>query len=266
MSSEGPGEFGEQPDMPVVLVDTGTPKTIGVLNIVFGICLLLCVGCYGASLLMQSVMAPFFKAQQEQMQQQLKATRAQQIAQIAQQEAAARGEEEKARLRAQRKSLESQPEPKMPNMTNMYGLDDPLVQGYYVADVGTAFLLNVALLVSGIGLLNLKEWGSRLALWVAGLKIVRLLVLYGFYLVVIVPIMLQRVTAMFQEMGAAQQAAGGAGPPPPAALGATFGTMMAAAAVIMILVGAIYPVIVLILLSRRGVKAACASASVSSDG
>jgi hypothetical protein len=42
--------------------------------------------------------------------------------------------------------------------------------------------------------------------------------------------------------------------------------MMAAAAVIMILVGAIYPVIVLILLSRPGVKAACAPASVSAGG
>jgi hypothetical protein len=254
MSIENPGDE----DLPVVLADPGTAKTIGVLNMVFGVCLILCVGCYGASVLMQSLMAPAMAAQQEQMQLAMKANREQQLVQIKQQESAAKGEE-KARLQAQRKALESQVEPKMPDFSHMYGLDDPLVQGYYLTDVATGFALNVALLVSGIGLINLKEWGRRLALWVAGLKIARLVALYGFYLVVIVPIILQRMTTGFQELGrAAQQGAGGAGPP--ATFGATFGTVMAAAAAMMVVLGVIYPIIVLILLSRRGVKAACAPA------
>jgi hypothetical protein len=257
MSVENPADE----DLPVILADPGTAKTIGVLNMVFGVCLILCVGCYGASVLMQSLMAPAMAAQQEQMQLTMKAARDQQLVQIRQQESAAKGAEEKARLQAQRKALESQVEPKMPDFTHMYGLDDPLVQGYYLTDVATAFALNVALLVSGIGLINLKEWGRLLALWVAGLKIARLVTLYGFYLVVIVPIILQRMTTGFQELGrAAQQGAGGAGPPP--TFGATFGTVMAAAAAMMVVLGVIYPIIVLILLSRRGVKAACSPAAL----
>ena len=244
-------------DLPVVLPDSGTAKTIGVLNMVFGVCLILCVGCYGASILMQSLMAPAMAVQQEQIQMATKAARDQQILQIIQEERAAKGEEEKARLRAQRKTLEGQVEPKMPDFSHMYGLDNPLVQGYYLTDVVTGFVLNVALLVSGIGLINLKEWGRRLALWVAGLKIARLVALYGFYLVVIVPIVLERMTKGFQELDRAAQQ-GAAGARPPVAFGATFGTVMAAGAAMMVVLGVIYPIIVLILLSRRGVKAACA--------
>jgi hypothetical protein len=114
---------------------------------------------------------------------------------------------------------------------------------------------NVLMLISGVGLIRLREWGRKLAVWVAALKIVRLIVLYGIFIMVMVPIFVKLILDMFEEM--AQSLPPGAGRPPIAGMTTMFGTMFSVSAVAVMILGSIYPGIVLWLLTRPGVKAAC---------
>ena len=119
----------------------------------------------------------------------------------------------------------------------------------------SGLVLNVAMLVSGIGLFQLKESGRRLALWTFGLKIVRLAVLATIMIVVIIPITAKMSSEMMA--GIVQNGAGG----PPAVMmtnmakfQAAFGT---AQAVLGVVFGSIWPVIGIVLLSRPGTRVAC---------
>src|SRR5262249_7718006 len=114
------------------------------------------------------------------------------------------------------------------------------------------------LLISGIGLVTVKEWGRKLGVCIAALKIARLLGLYGFSIIVIVPITTQRLIQMVEEMQQnfppGQRANAGA---PIADMAKVMGTMMTVSFVAMIVLGAIYPVVALVVLTRPSVKAAC---------
>ena len=51
---------------------------------------------------------------------------------------------------------------------------------YTWVDVVTELALNALLLASGVGLLHWRPWARRLGLWTAGLKVVHLVLLYGY--------------------------------------------------------------------------------------
>jgi len=105
------------------------------------------------------------------------------------------------------------------------------------------------------------------ALWVAALKIVRLIALYSFYAVAVVPGLAEQFRAFFEEM--ARAAPPGPNGPAPQQLG-MLATVVAVAmvvyAIFMILLGSVYPVVVLVLLTRPRVKAACAPVPGGASG
>jgi hypothetical protein len=238
-------------------------KTIGVLNIVFGACLLLCGLCFGLYMTAAAAMGPMMAVQQQQVQQQMQQAaetqRQEELKELQKREKASKDEKEKAELQARQKALQvPQPVPKLPDMTQF--MRDARFQGYWLTDVGTGLLLNLVMLVTGIGLVGLKEWGRVTGLWVAALKILRLIVLYSFYALVIAPVMVQQFKAMMEEMTKAVPPGGKA--PRPEELGqmaTVMGAMTTGTAIGMIILGAIYPVVVLIVLTRPRVKAACAA-------
>lgn len=247
---------------PPLAPNTSAAKTIGVLNIVFGCLLLLCVACSSLNLVLQSAMGPMMAAQQQQVQQALQAERQRKVQELQELEKAAEDEKEKAELRGKQKVLQAQPIPKMPDMTKF--TQDTRFQGYSIADMVSGFLLNILMVVAGIALVCLKEWGRVTAIWVAALKIVRLIALYGFFVVVVVPIITEQFTSMFRDMfdDMARAAPQGQKVPGPAELGqmgTVMGVMMTASAIGMIIFGVIYPIVVLIVLTRPRVKAACAA-------
>jgi hypothetical protein len=262
---EPPGDYPADPSLPVAPTP-GTAKTIGTLNIIFACILLLCGGCASLQLIAQSALAPLMDVQRKQMQQAFEAERLAQIGKLEQAERAATSNEEKTRLQQQRKALEAQKGQPFPDMTRMWGMSDPRVLTYFITDLGTAATLNVAMLVAGIGLVNLKEWGRKLGIWVAGLKVLRLVALYGFSMAVIVPIVTKQTIDVFEEMSRAVPGTGGPAPQQFGQMAAVFGVMMTVGAVGMMLLGAIYPAICLILLTRPRVKAACNLAPLSGDG
>jgi len=261
-------DMGPYPPFPEQRPRTAIPKTIGILNIVFGSLLLLCGICSGLGLAMQSAMGPMLAVQQKQFQQMMEADRQRKLQELQDREQAAQNEEEKAAIQARQKALKAQPLPKMPDIAKFS--QQVGFQAYWIVDVVTGLILNILMVVSGIGLLHFKEWGRQQGLWVAALKIVRLVAVYGFFILVVVPNMAKAFTTMFQEMAAemAKTAPPGQRVPGPAEMG-QMGTLLGiwytAFAIGMIILGVIYPVIVLILLSRPRVNSACAPAALAQD-
>jgi hypothetical protein len=239
------------------------PKTIGILNIVFGSVFLACAICSGINLLIQpAVMGPMMDAQQKQIQAQVEADRARQLALLKAQEDAAPNENEKAAIRARQKALQAMVVPKMPNFAKI--AESPALQTFSIVDVSTGLVLNIVMLISGIGLLNYKEWGRITAIWLAVLKIIRLITIYTYYALVVVPDMVGNFNTMFKEMfdEIGKGAPPGAKMPGQAELdqiGTFMGIAMTATAVTYIIFGVIYPIITLVLLTRQRVKDACAA-------
>src|SRR5262245_14325049 len=252
--------YPQVPEPPAEESNPSAARTIGVLNIVFGSLLLLCVICSGLNLAMQSAMGPMFAGQQQQMQQAIEQEWKAKVNELEAQEKAAKDEKEKQELRARQQALRAQPQPKMPDFTKLTG--DQHFLGYTIADVATGIILNVLLLISGIGLVRLKEWGRKMANWTAALKIVRLVALNSYFALVVVPVFVHGFTSIFQEMF---EEMGKAGPPgqrmPGQAeltqMGTMIGVMMTVYAVALVIFGVIYPIVVLCVLTRPRVKAAC---------
>lgn len=238
-------------------------RMIGMLNVSFAGVMLLCGACSGFYLMLQVTMAPFSGAYMQSMQEglhvQAKQEHQKRIAALEAEEAAASTEPEKARLAAERQALEQKgpAEVQFPDMLTLYR--DPWLMGYMVADPATGLPLNALMLISGIGLIAAKNWARKLALWVAGFKIVRLVLIYGYAIVVVVPMFAAKMGEMVETtVRSAPQRPGAQLPPQFGQTVAMFyGVSLSAGAVIMILGGAIYPCIVLWVLTRPKVKAAC---------
>ena len=65
---------------------------------------------------------------------------------------------------------------------------DPRIVRYTYVEGIAGIILNVLMVISGVALLRMADWGRRLALGVAWLKILRWVAIMVFTLVVIVPI------------------------------------------------------------------------------
>jgi len=132
---------------------------------------------------------------------------------------------------------------------------NPTIMAWGITFESLGLLLNLGMVVSGIGLLMSRGWGRKLALWVAGLKIGRLVLGQGIYMIVCIPIYSRQMAAMMEQMS--QMGPAGQGPPPGAfaSFGPMMGIIMAVQCVAMIVLGSIYPAIVLWLLNTSAVKA-----------
>ena len=100
-------------------------------------------------------------------------------------------------------------------MTDMMGwniMSDMRLAIYYFAEVTAGMVLNVLMVISGVGLLGLAEWGRRLAIGVAWLKIVRWVAMVVVTMVVIVPITTEKTTKGLQQIQAQAKAKSGGRP------------------------------------------------------
>jgi hypothetical protein len=243
-----PSDLAQQPD-------ASTPKTIGVLNIIFASLLLLCGACGAFYTIMLAVAGPMMQANAGGMQA-MQEIRDKELEERDRQIEKTEDADVKQQLQADRDRRAAEPV-EMPDVTKIYGMSDPRVLGYYLVDMFSALLLNLAMLVAGVGLLSVKEWGRRLGLWVARLKLLRLFVLYSVFLAVIVPVQVQSMREGFAEMEklGPQRANQPRDVPAAVAQGMTY--TLIGTAVGMMLLGAIYPGITWLLLRRESVRAAC---------
>src|SRR5262249_53718481 len=118
-----------------------------------------------------------------------------QLAELKKQAAGAKTDEGKAQIEQQMTALGQSPSVPMPNMSVVTdAMKDPGYQAYVWTDMISGLVLNVAMLISGIGLLQLSERSRRLALWTFASKILRLCILAVLMILIIIP-MTSRMTS-----------------------------------------------------------------------
>jgi hypothetical protein len=236
---------------------TSAPHTLGILNIVFSIILLLCIACYGTQIIAQGMLGSTFGANQPQFQQAIEQERQKQLDRLDESIENADTDEKADQLRAQRDALEKTPLPKLPDMSNMVGMKEPGVFATYLFDCLSGFLLNVLMLISGVGLLKYQSWARKMAIWVAGLKVIRLMILCALGAAILAP----AVSNGFGEFIHQTVQMNPQGAPPQdmkvEQLKTAYYWMIIVWGVLVLVFGSIYPIISLWKLSQANVIAAC---------
>jgi hypothetical protein len=242
--------------LPVYEPNQSLARTIGTLNIIFGAISLACGACGTLNLLLQPVMRPVFQAQARMATQQLEAERERRIDRLRQEEKEATSQAEKAEIHARRKAEEARPLPKVPDPMRFFQGGHLLA--YSIADALVGIILNIGLLIAGIGLVRLRNWSRVMSIWVATVKILCLTGLLVWLLLWVLPVMVENAGKMFQDMGAAGGAPPGALTPVTTAMTYLWGIGF----VLVYIVSLIYPIVILATLTRRSVIAACTEPTV----
>jgi hypothetical protein len=144
----------------------------------------------------------------------------------------------------------------MPDISKMVP-NDRRITIWGVGDALSGLLVNILLVISGVGLVMRREWGRKWGIGVASVKIVRLLISWAFWIFVCVPIISKQIGGAMNEF-IAQSARG---KQPPFSLEVVYAVIYSGYGVLMIVVGVIYPIVCLWLLTRPRVKAALAPAA-----
>ncbi len=244
-----------------VVPNPQVPRTFGILNIVFGILLLL----FAAYSIAMQVIGPKFQnavmAQMKEQQASKKAERDAKIGELKKKEEAAKTKEDKESITDEREALERHVEPDVAAiMGDAMGMaQDPRIVRYTYVEGIAGVLLNLLMVISGVALLRMADWGRRLALGVACLKILRWVSIMVFTLVVIVPMTGQTTQKMFSEINkqAKANSPGGASPIPMTLLSQFAAILTAVTAVASALIASIYPALSLWFLTRPATRAAC---------
>jgi hypothetical protein len=260
--------MGEHVEGKWVVPNPQVPRTFGILNIIFGILLLL----FGLYSIVMLIVGPKIQIavmnQMKEQQASKQAERDAKIDELKKKEDAAKTKEEKDAIADERQALEKNFEPDLSGfMGDAMGLSGDKRMVAYSAVEGTAgFILNVLMVISGIGLLRMAEWGRRLALYVAWLKILRWVAIVIFTMVVIVPIttqMTQKLLVQIEKQTKAKSG-GGASPFPLSSLSQFAAIATAVTSVMSALAASIYPVLSLWFLTRPATRAAVLSAAKAS--
>jgi hypothetical protein len=262
--------MGEQQAGKWVVPNPQIPRTFGIMNLVFGILLFLVGAGYIAVWLVSPSFQKRMVVQIEQQQTKSKAERDAKVAELKAKEEAAKTNEEKDTLKNEREAVELNVEPDLSGMNEIMNwnvFSDIRLAIYAFSEVIAGMILNVLMAISSVGLLGLAEWGRRLAINVAWLKIVRWVAMIVVTLVLILPITVQKVQKMTDSIQAQVQAqAKTSGRPAPAMPMMYFSMFMSiAGAIAMVfsaLIASIYPALSIWFLTRPPARAACLQRSM----
>jgi hypothetical protein len=238
-----------------------TTRLIGIFNVVFASQILICAMVFAGYTLTLPLWARLFDQLQKQAERQGEAARKAQIDAALEMEKKAKTEQEKVEATARRMELESRPKAVMPGTMdfNRMGFADPGFVAWSWTEAVSAIALNVLMLASGVGLLHWRPWAWKMAIWTAALKIVRLVVVWGYFIVAIIPEFSRKLGVVVSEMMTIQQPGlkmpGGA--PPAEFFAKVYAIMYGGMAAGFVLFGVVYPAIVLWVLTRPGAKSAC---------
>lgn len=236
-----------------------TARLFGIFNVLFAAQLLVCGLFMWGYIISLPFISSAMSTLQKQAVEQAKTTRRQLVADLNKQREEAKTEAEKAEIDEKIKAIEDRANPSIPAMFDMnkMGLDDPRLAAWGWVDGVSGVVLNVLLLASGIGLMHWRPWSRRLAIWTAACKIVRLVLLQGYAIVVIIPMISRKFADFAAETMAQQRPMPGGGPPPTQLLYTIYVTMYSVMALGVIVFGVIYPALLLWYMNRPGVKMAC---------
>jgi hypothetical protein len=242
-----------------VVPNTSLPKTTGVLNIAFASLLLIFIFIQIGMTLLSPMLMGYAQQAIDEAQAKVAASRQQQIDALRKQEGTAETEEAKEAIRKQIQAMEAQAAQKVGPDMNVLAeqMKNPVIWIYSWTDEISALVLNVLMLVSGVGLLKLRERARRLALWVGGLKIARLVILALVQVFIVLPVTMKMQQDMMARMTA------GAGAQAQAMQTAMKFGVAASTAMVFIgaLFGMVWPILMIVMLTRPGSRAACLMAS-----
>lgn len=243
---------------PMVIPDPKTTRVVGNLNILFGSILIVMNLTSGAMYLIAPIGQRVFGQFQDRFEASLKQDRDRELQQLRDKEAAEADPAKKAAIVAQRESMEAWPAQTMPMRMEIgfSSINSGPARLHGLIDTVTGLMLNVAMIVVGVGLIHLNEWGRKGAILVASLKIGRLAMLTAYSVLVLAP--LQAAVGVNQMKETLARAP--APPPGPiAAMGNSqvYMSMIVAGLIFNALVAAVFPTIVLVLLNRSRCRAAC---------
>ncbi len=240
------------------------PRSFGLMNLIFGALLLLVALCYGFWYL---YMPTFMRQMQDRVKQQQTVTKESnesRLAEIEKEEAAAKTAEEKAELKTEREEITQRaanPSPDLSEAMGMNAMNDWRVKSFLCTEVFAAVVLNVLMIVSGVGLLALSEWGRRLGILVGQLKILRWIVITIVTMVVILPISMDATRKAMDSAEAQVRAQNGgrqvAMPIPFSELARIGAVIGAVWLVFLAILASIYPAMMWWYLSRPAARAAC---------
>lgn len=240
-----------------------TPRLLGIFNVLFATEILACGLCMGGYAVTLPLWGRVIQQAQSQTRQRFEAAKKAELVALAAREKGAKTAEERAEIAGERLRVEARPDPTaaagMMDLNKM-GMNDPALIRWTWTEVLSGLVLNAMLLASGIGLLHWKPWARSLGVWTGALKVLRLVLVYGFFIIGVVPPVSQRIGEAVSTMMAGQPGmAPPAGAGSPAAMFTRIYTVIYSAwGVGMIVLGVIYPAVLLWLLTRPGVKVACA--------
>jgi hypothetical protein len=254
MATSRPGQW--------VVPNPKIPRTFGWLNIVFGVILLL-AGFYAVAM--------FFLAPRvaQRMQDMFQSTLTFQkgkvdvkIAELKEQEEKAKTEAEKKELQDRRAAIAAAPLPPIDMFEDMKKwniYNDRRVAVYFWLEVSAAIVLNVLMIIAGVGLLRAAEWARQLSVGVSWLKIVRRIAIVIVTMVLILPITTAKIRELYAKMDAQIASRGGGRPAPISftAMAPLVGMATAVGSVFEGIVAAIYPALSVWYLTRPRARAAC---------
>jgi hypothetical protein len=243
-----------------VLPKPEVPKTLGILNVIFGVMLILFGICTVGSTFLSPLLFGSMQQMQKDQQASLEARHQSRLQELEAREKAAPTEAEKKAVRDEKDVLTANP-PKIPAIDvndSVALLKDPSFRAFTIAQVGTSLVMNGLLIASGIGLIRLRSWARSLALWLSGLQIVRLSIITAGSLLVMAPIQKPFADRAIAKLEAEARQPGA----PPTVdftlrLTKVMQSLAPAMTGIYLVGGSIFPVVSLILLNSAGARAAC---------
>jgi hypothetical protein len=167
-----------------------TARTMGTLSVIYGSLMVLMGLCTGSVLLALPALGRVMEGVQEREVARQEERRKGAISVLDEELAKATTEEEKAAIRVRKREVQDAPaRPLTVNVGDFSMFRDRRIQLYSAGQMSTMLVLNILLIIAGIGLVRRREWGRRLALGASGVKVLALLLFSLVYAMGVAPIM-----------------------------------------------------------------------------
>jgi len=252
----------ERIDPNLIIPRPQTARIFGILHILFG--LMVCFFTYvsGLMFLFAPVGTDLVKAWMGGLGDTIEREHGVQVRRLERLKELARNDEQRAKYDQRLASLKNSPRPNFRDIPmGTEALEDPTIRRYSALDLACNLPLNIFMIVGGVGLIQLREWGRKASWWSSAVKVGAMTVSTIYLLIVIAPIQSQMVLKQLEaqqkfQAGLMKGAPGGVSPFP-TQMNGLFAASATASSLFGIGLAAAYPITALVVLRRPSIRAAC---------
>ena len=240
----------------LIIPDEATPRLFGRLTLLIGGVLLALGAWMSISYLIAPLFEPMGRWTEASMGRVLDEALLRRLDRLTQDLADAKTPAETSDLNQRISLLLSQPRPNVNTMSG--GMQSPVIRGFGIADTAVGFLLNVVMVIGAAGLVGLREWGRKTVVIVSALKLAKLALSSVLMIAWVLPIQMRMMREQLDPMFKNQPGA----PPGSAMTAELVAAMTMGGTIVWALMASIYPILLLVMLTKTRVRAACRSASL----